>query len=428
LQKLLEEEATELGKESGFVQRRSKMTATKFVETRVVGLLERPEASLNELVAVSAELGVAISEPGLQERINRKGVELLARLLKKMLERLQNPVSLPGEVLRQFSAIYVLDSSIVTLPPSMQETFAGFASPGSEAAVKFQLSYEYLRGNLAALEMETGRTTDQRCTLAVRLAQVGSLHLEDLGYFDQDDLATIDQAGAFFVTRLKYGTHLYRQRHDPTPVDLLSTLRAQTDPRYEQQVYVGARQHLAVRLVCQRLPEQAVAQRRRKALAAARKKGHTCSQAYLEWLSWNIFITNTHSLQLSFEQILHFYAIRWQIELIFKVWKSQARLAQTGSYRPERVLCTLYARLLGLVIFHWLVAPYRASDDFELRLPKAFHVLQHRTVRLLDSIVAGWTTTPAVLQALVDAFFCFAAKDSRHKKPSSYRRLLALCP
>lgn len=411
-----------LGKESGIVQRQSKMSAPLFVETLVLGLLERREASLNELVAVSAELGVAISEPGLQERINCKAVRLLAGVLKKMLERLQNQVPLPGEVLEQFRAIYVLDSSIVTLPKSMQETFAGFASPGSEAAVKFQLSYEYLRGNLAALEMEAGRMTDQSCTLAVRLAEAGSLHLEDLGYFDQDDLAAIDQAGAFFVSRLKYGTHLYRQGHDSTPFDLLSTLRAQTGPRYEQQMYVGA-----TRLVCQRLPEQAVAQRRRKALAAARKKGHTCSQAYLEWLSWNVFITNTGPHQLSFEQILHFYAIRWQIELIFKVWKSQARLAHTSTYRPERVLCMLYARLLGLVIFHWLVAPYRASDRFELSLPQAFHVLQHRTVRLLDSIAAGWTSTPTILQALVDAFFHFATKDSRRKKPSSYRPLLALC-
>src|SRR5262249_13312727 len=151
-------------------------------------------------------------------------------------------------------------------------------------------------------------------------------------------------------------------------------LRAQTGPRYEQQLYVAARQRLAVRVVCQRLPEPAVAQRRRKALAAARQKGHTCSQAYLDWLSWTVFITHSSPLPLSFAQILHFYAIRWQIELIFKVWKSQARLAQTGSYRPERVLCTLYARLLGLVIFHWLVAPYRASNRFELSLPKAFHV------------------------------------------------------
>ena len=428
IRQLLEAEATKLGQQSGFVRRQSKLTASLFVETLVLGLQERPRASLNELVQVSAGLGVAISEQGLQARINEAGVQLLAGLLGQALEQLQNKVRLPGAVLRQFKAVYVLDSSIVTLPTAMQQAFAGFASPGSEAALKFQLAYEYLSGNLAALELQAGRLSDQSCTLAVRLAQPGSLHLEDLGYFDQDDLAAIDGVGAFFVSRLKYGTHVYAQASDEVPLDLLAVLRRQPNGHYEQTLYLGARQHLAVRLVGQRLPAPIVAQRRRKALAAARKKGHTCSQAYLEWLSWNLFITNTTMQQLSSEQLLLIYSLRWQIELIFKVWKSQASLACTGSYRAERVLCTLYARLIGLVIFHWLVAPYRVVKGFELSLPKAFHVLQRRVARLLDSIVTGWTTTPAVLQALADALFRFAAKDARRAKPSSYRRLVSRLP
>jgi hypothetical protein len=318
----------------------------------------------------------------------------------------------------------VLDSSIVTLPKAMQTAFAGFASAGSEAALKIQLSDAYVRGNFGALEREAGRTSDQSCRLAVRLAQVGSLHIQDLGYFDQDDLAAIDRAGGYFVSRLKYGTPLYVQPDAKVAVDLLAVWRLQTGARYEAQLSVDARQRLAVRLVCQRLPEPVVAQRRRKASAAARKKGHTCSPAYLDGLSWNVFITNTSARQLSFQQVLHLYGIRWQIELFFKVWKSQARLALTGPYRAERVLCSLYARLLALVIFHWLVAPCRILGRFELSLPKAFHVLRRFALRLLDSLAADGSSTPRVLQAMTLAFVRFAAKDSRPKHPSSYRRLV----
>lgn len=426
MQELLEEEAKRLGEETGFVRRVSKLSASKFVETLVLGHLERPDASLNDLVQVSADLGVAISVPGLQARINGQGVKLLEGLLKASLGRMDSRVQLPAAVLEAFSAVYVLDSSIVTLPAAMQEQFAGFASTGSEAAIKFQLCYEYKYGNLRALEWGAGRCNDQSCTLPERLAQPDSLHLADLGYFDQDTFASLARQGAYFVSRYKYATNLYAQLKDNQALDLLAVLRQHAGNDYEQRVYLGGRQRVAVRLLCQRLPEVVVQQRRRKALAAARKKGHTCPQAYLELLAWNIFITNTSPDQLSFDQVLMIYRLRWQIELLFKLWKSQAHLARLGTARPERILCTLFARLLGLVLFQALVAPFRVLRTGELSLPKAFQVLQHHALRLLDSIAAGWRTTPAVLDALLTAFTRFALKDKRVSHPSAYSRLLAL--
>src|SRR5512141_3079801 len=99
MQELLEKEAERLGRETGFVQRRSKLSASKFEETLVLGLLERPEASLNDLVQVSADLGVDISVPGLQARITERGVKLLAGLLKASLGRLDSRIQLPAAVL-----------------------------------------------------------------------------------------------------------------------------------------------------------------------------------------------------------------------------------------------------------------------------------------------------------------------------------------
>ncbi len=65
IQQLLHETAAEQGAMSDFVQRRSKMTAEVFVQILELGLLERGEATLNDLVQISAQLGVEISEPGL---------------------------------------------------------------------------------------------------------------------------------------------------------------------------------------------------------------------------------------------------------------------------------------------------------------------------------------------------------------------------
>ena len=425
LQTLLEETATQLGSATDFVKRQSKMTASKFAMTLILGWLDKPQASLNDLVQVSEDLGVEISESGLHQRMGPEAVALLESLLAKSIDLMNNTAGLSDDVLCQFSAIYLIDSSVITLPAAMQATFAGFASQGSEAAMRFQLCFDYLHGNVCALEAGPGRENDQSSTLIERMITTACLFLFDLGYFNQDTFAKIAGGLAFFVSRYKYGTHLYLNADDQLPLDLLAVLQLSQADRYEQICYLGSRQRLKVRLVAQRLPQEVVAQRRHKAKEAARKKGHTPPAAYLRLLAWSLYITNTTPTQLSLEQLMTFYRVRWQIELIFKVWKSQAKLAHLGDYRPERVLCQLFARLIGLIIFHWMMAPWRVTVDRELSMTKAFNNLQRHIIRLLDSIVHGWKTTPTVLARITQAFLKHGLKDKRRKKPSTFQRLTA---
>jgi hypothetical protein len=331
-------------------------------------------------------------------------------------------VALP--VLRRFSQVNVLDSSLVTLPEVLRAHFAGSSRRGCAAAAKLQLSFDYLSGALNAVEVLPGRTPDQKCSLHRQFAQPNSLHLFDLGYFDQQVFADLAQADAYFISRLQTQTALYPAADAPRALDLLALLRAQSSSQGELRVYLGRRVRLPVRLVFARLPPAVVAERRRKARAKARKHGQTCSQRHLALLAWALFITNVPADWLEAEQLLLVYRVRWQAELIFKLWKSQAKLKHIGNWKPARVLCQLYARLLGVVVFHWLVAPWRFCPRAELSLPKAFRVLQRYALRLLDAIAAAWRSVPDLLQRMTDDFLRFAPKNARQKSPSTYQLLL----
>jgi hypothetical protein len=46
---------------------------------------------------------------------------------------------------------------------------------------------------------------------------------------------------------------------------------------------------------------------------------------------------------------------RWQIELLFRLWKSEALIDTWRSGRPFAILCELYAKLIGVIIQHWLI-------------------------------------------------------------------------
>ena len=79
---LLNRLTTHMSYETGFVQRASKMSGAIFAKTFVLGCLDNPQASLNDLVQYSQRLGVSISEAGLQQRIQQPGVDLLRDLMQ----------------------------------------------------------------------------------------------------------------------------------------------------------------------------------------------------------------------------------------------------------------------------------------------------------------------------------------------------------
>jgi hypothetical protein len=45
--------------------------------------------------------------------------------------------------------------------------------------------------------------------------------------------------------------------------------------------------------------------------------------------------------------------VRWQVDLLFKLWKSHAKIDEWRSHKPWRILCEIYAKLIGLIIQHW---------------------------------------------------------------------------
>ena len=425
VQDFLREVTREQGVASGFVKRRSKMTAEVFAETLILGLLDNPEASLNDLVQISAKLGVEISEPGLHGRINNEGVELLKGLLDSSLKQFAAQGAVPAEVLARFSRVDILDSTQITLPKALAPYFEGYNSPGAEAALKIQLSVDYLKGRLNALRIGAGRVPDQTCDLAAQLATPGSLQVFDLGYAVLEYLRRIGQHDAYYLTRCKTRTNIYAQPDDPAPLDLAAWLEAQAvaGSVVDQWVYVGAEDRLRVRLVAYRLPQAQVDKRRRQARQTARKKGRHVTKRHLQLLAWGLMLTNIPSDWLPAEALITLYRVRWQIELVFKLCKSQFRLAVVGPWRLQRLLCQLYARLIGVVLFQWLIAPWRFLTEGELSPVKAFPIVRRQALPILGALRAEGVGLADILADMSDDFLRYALKTPRKKSPSTFSLL-----
>ena len=70
---------------------------------------------------------------------------------------------------------------------------------------------------------------------------------------------------------------------------------------------------------------------------------------------WNYWITNVPGEMLTLDEALALGRVRWQLELLFKLWKQHGRLGHSRSRQRWWVLCELYAKLLVVLVQHWLV-------------------------------------------------------------------------
>jgi hypothetical protein len=421
IQELFTATATTLARQTQFVQRESKLTGAKFAQTMVFGFLDEPKATLNDLAQTSEELGVSITPQGLDERLNPQAVEFLKQLFQQSMALLRNTVPLAVPFLDQFPAIEITDSTVITLPESLQEEFPGCGGSGSAAALKVQLVFDYRRGNLEVMEWQAGRTPDQKYAGYLAAGQPGTLHLHDLGYFK---LAALQQTAdsRYFFSRLLTSTALF----DPqdTPRDLLELARTALPGPGERAIHLGAAERIPCRLIWVPVPEEVANERRRKARATAKRKGRTPSKRHLALLSWSFYVTNVPATMLTLPQALILASVRWQIELIFKLWKSYCRLARVAGLRRERVLCELYAKMIGIVLTQFLMAPQRLTALGELSPVKALRVCQRRALAWARSL-RDLRQLEQVLDELVTKMLRFGQKEKRKKRISTCQQLLA---
>ncbi len=68
-----------------------------------------------------------------------------------------------------------------------------------------------------------------------------------------------------------------------------------------------------------------------------------------------ILVTNVAAARRSVEALLVLARLRWQIELLFKLWKSQGQVDESRSAKPYRILCEVYAKLIAMVLQHWVL-------------------------------------------------------------------------
>jgi hypothetical protein len=420
LKTVLSTVADTVGRATGFTKRESKLTGGKFAQTTVLGWLHKPEASLDELS--QASVGVTISAQGLDQRFTPEAAVLLEQILNSALGQIiaSEPVAIP--LLQRFNGVIVQDSSIISLPDALVKVWQGCGDSNGHhvAALKLQVRFDLLNGTLYGPLLENGRTNDRGSALQDAPLPIGALRIADLGYFSLEQLRAFDDQGAYFLTRLYLQTALFDQAG--AQLALSTILEAAPTGQVELLVHIGAAQRLPVRLLAVQVPQEVADRRRQKLRAEARRKGETPSRVRLAFAQWTILVTNVPADKLTLAEAIVLARVRWQIELLFKLWKSHGKVDEWRSQKPWRILCETYAKLIAMVIQHWLVLvscwvyPNRS-------LVKAAKTVRDY-VPMLESALAGLLDITVPIEQIKRCLSAGGRLNRRSKEPNTYQLLL----
>jgi Transposase DDE domain len=419
LTQVLESEARQLARQTGWQQRERELSGADFVQSLIFGWWQEPEISLDGLAQVARRRKVSISASGLNQRFTKEAAELLLQVLQRLVRsQQQSMVSETWPLLSAFPAVLLEDSSSIGLPEELAEIWVGTRTPAVKLFVRLDLRQGTLQGPL----LTDGKHSDKRSPLLLSDVPVGGLSVCDLGFADGARFRELHGHSAtqrrYFLSRWPMGWVLQtRSRHR---LDLRALAPRKVGERLEMGVLLPTAANLAVRLIMERVPEEVAEQRRERLVREAHTEGREVSEERLFWCSWTVVLTNVPRRLLTAEHVLVVLAARWQIERLFCQWKEDGQVDRWHSWKPWRILCELYAKLCAMVIQQWLIQLGCWQDPMH-SVVKAGQVCRREAGRIMVSIPEG--NLESALASVLDCMQSGCRLNSRQKHPNTAQAL-----
>lgn len=425
-------------RQSGFVKRVSKLSGLRFTNLMVFSSGNLAENSLLEMCQEYEYCyGKSLSKQSLDERFNECSVAFLKLLIQEVLSR-HVPSDKFKDLLPDCKTIRIKDATSFQLPEDLQNVYPGSGGHTSKACLKIQFEYDLKSGKILDLSIGPYTTTDLTNSYkTVESVNKQDLLLRDLGYIGLEFLGKIQDKEAYFLNRIKSNISIWlRGKNDCfSELDLAkieNQMRRSNIMTREFPVCLGSDKKINCRLVIECLPEEVRAEKLRKAKRAAQREGRELGKDTISRVGLNLFVTNLKEEHIPKEQVWGLYRLRWQIELIFKVWKSIASVHKIKKAKRERIECHLYGKLLWVLLgwnIYWKITDRIKEKNEAVSFNKMMKNLRNFCQQLKIRTKVKVEGTGFAVQAFVENVLKNCMLEKRNKNLSSTDiiiRLLAI--
>jgi hypothetical protein len=255
-----------------------------------------------------------------------------------------------------FTGLYIKDSTKFKLPNVYAKEYPSYGSFGKGSSLmNIQYEFELTSGNWQHLELTKATRNDQEDSRQTADSiKKGGLYLRDLGYVTSTYLKAIERHEAYYLNRLPRAGVYQKSDGQLKELDwkrIDKLFRTTALKHLELEVYIGKEDTLKTRLIIMPVPEVVAGERIRKAAQGGkRKNGYNPSQAYRVKAHYNMYITNVPLHVMPAMKVVETYRLRWQIELVFRTWKSNLSIHKHKAMNSDRFKCQLVAKLIWVLL------------------------------------------------------------------------------
>jgi hypothetical protein len=428
-------ELDRLARITGFNQRcgRAKITGSLFLDLLIFNADKLSNRTLEDCCEVMMyRHGLSITRQSLHERFNANAVFFLKSVLETLLRRKFTFPPDPDKI-KKYRRVLIKDSTCFQLPETMKEAYPGSGGKGSGAAVRIQFEYDILSGSL--LDLNITAFNRQDATDSIETADhisEGDLVIRDIAYMHKRALTMITDKNASYISRLDNRISVHELRNDRYErVDFSSIYKEMRKKRksvMETFVALGADLSHCSRLIIYMIPENIQEQRLRKIRYERKRNGSGEPTKELKDRSRLVLII-TNDLEISAEHLYSLYMLRWQIELVFKTWKSICGLASIKNVNVYRVECYIIGKVI-LILLAWkiirpLITHVFVTRGVTISYYKAMKSLIHRTAELARILIFGYPQLRKFISAYLKSIVRNCVLDVKKGDESCFNTIIS---
>ena len=353
-----------LGKRVGFCRRERELTPYRLclglVEAMGVSQVVRIadiQRSYNALRAGNVQykpLHNQLAKPQFPTFMRHVCTHLLQQLTVKALH------FSPGSAFARFKRIELQDGTSFALKPSLSEYYPGRFTRYSPAAVELHVSLDLLTEQPREITL-TPDVHSEAQYLPAPESLNNCLVMGDRGYFKKDYLRDVAHHGGSFIIKGKANM-------SPT------IIAAWTDDGVSRKRWENKSLKAIRAKLLKSKPMDMDVQWPDKA-------GVISCRMIVSWnpqtKAYQYLLTNLPRNEFSVQQVTDAYRLRWQIELLFKEWKSYANLHAFGTSNPAIAEGLIWASLCAAIMKRYCAIMAQTLSSSPLSTRKAAMCLRH---------------------------------------------------
>lgn len=326
-----------------FRRKPRKLDLPLLVWTLILGLPKGPKQTLDGLrVAYEEATGQRVARSSFYERLNPELAKLMKSLVLSTLATCHAAYGLPGGFLASFLDVLAIDASVLSLHDLLATPFAATRTNHTKAAAKLHMVMSVLSHTPVKVKLSAERVGDTIPWKRMGTWVEGCLLLFDLGYYEFHLFDRIDRNKGFFLSRAKSNfnpkilsvNRAWRGRAVPVVGERLKAVL----PRLERGVL-----DVNVEVSFHKRGYKGKQTRKTRTFRLVAVKNEEAGK-------YHVYLTNLPVDRLSAEDITRTYAVRWQVELFFKMMKSYMNLSDLPSSKRHIVEILIWASVLLSIV------------------------------------------------------------------------------